>query len=869
MTNVEIIQNQNILQGNSSKTQPKLLLKYNNNLERTPSADGFVKQTVSDKTLSDSTLKYKVMTAATTLAAAGMGTIAIIKSRKVGKLAKQITENNLKIKTLQTTIDENTKIIDENTKIISKLNEEIDNLSKKLKDALESYATPANEVEELNKYQDEYRKIISSVNNSSDITSAPTLRIQDPLEYINYENRFKLNNLVPYEKAGCENIEALDPVTLKNTLSQNGALEVVVDGPIEKIAGEGMLKEVSLADDFIPQQTSMNMAISVGETINWSNEKIARDMLQNFFDGHGQTLNGVKLKISQTTNGKYRVKIEGKGLFHPEDITLIGGGAKRLDSNNAGGFGEGLKVMICRMISQNQTDNVQIKCANWSTEFAAGANKRGTNVLMQKLSKSSETINGNTIEFETADNALVESILDAMNYFKHSKNPDYQNLSFDSPDFAFKLLNDGQKGNAYFLQRFEVDQKGQWDNVIEAMSIMFKTKPDLEELKKITGYSMEISRDRTKLGFEDIEHLSHYFAYKNMNNEELMRAIISTKHLWNGLKQDDKRIHFAFIKGLLNAAKSKNLGLDLCGEKYVYRTYNLNDIMSSKLKQYGYKILPWDFSKIHIPAADNVFRSLSKHNALPHTELETQKIALLDEAVKIIHNNINRALLKQSKDILPIKLKTPLSGYELDSFLKELDLDRSVLKEIIGDNIASKHYVYWTKEEINLLNSKLTELIKAKLNTHDKTNLAANVRAFISALPYGFFDSLDDLSKNYLTKLKNLSLINAEDITRPKYIFDRNAETATDTLGEAIVNHGKYLGHWIDREYLKNSDFNQMLATWLHEIHHKCGGDGSSEFTYALTDLIEVLLSTHPDNKSMLKLKAIENLYNQLSNLSP
>ena len=89
-------------------------------------------------------------------------------------------------------------------------------------------------------------------------------------------------------------------------------------------------------------------------------------------------------------------------------------------------------------------------------------------------------------------------------------------------------------------------------------------------------------------------------------------------------------------------------------------------------------------------------------------------------------------------------------------------------------------------------------------------------------------------------------------------------EEATNTLGESITEKGSYLGHWVDRGYLKNADFSNLLATWLHEITHKVGGDQSAEFSYALTDIIQVLVSPGSSSKTKVKLAALEEVFNNI-----
>lgn len=75
-----------------------------------------------------------------------------------------------------------------------------------------------------------------------------------------------------------------------------------------------------------------------------------------------------------------------------------------------------------------------------------------------------------------------------------------------------------------------------------------------------------------------------------------------------------------------------------------------------------------------------------------------------------------------------------------------------------------------------------------------------------------------------------------------------------------------YAGHWVDRTYLNNGNFYDLAATRLHEISHKSGCGGSSEFTYKLTDLIEALTDASTNSPSVrLNLSAIENVFNNLS----
>lgn len=298
------------------------------------------------------------------------------------------------------------------------------------------------------------------------------------------------------------------------------------------------------------------------------------------------------------------------------------------------------------------------------------------------------------------------------------------------------------------------------------------------------------------------------------------------------MRREEKTIHFNFIKGLLREAYSRRLGLNLDGKKYVFRDWKVNDIVVEQLMSYGFKILPEMFVDIRLPSATNVFCSLSNHNPLKPTNIETKKITLLDEVVKIIQENMNKTLQKYLKNMQELTFNEKMSYYDLFEIINTwLKIDLETLKKILGDNELANKIIKQacniSKQECEVITKKLNELIKFKINNLAKDNLQLEISKFISEMPFSLKSGLDEANKKIIYKLKNLASITNEDVTRPKYIFNRLEEMANNTLGEAIIDRSKeqaqYLGHWVDRNYLQTVDFNEMLATWLHEIQHKAG----------------------------------------------
>ena len=98
-------------------------------------------------------------------------------------------------------------------------------------------------------------------------------------------------------------------------------------------------------------------------------------------------------------------------------------------------------------------------------------------------------------------------------------------------------------------------------------------------------------------------------------------------------------------------------------------------------------------------------------------------------------------------------------------------------------------------------------------------------------------------------------------------LFDRFNEIAQNTLGESIVDikNCAYNGHWIDKTYFDTADFYDMYATWVHEICHKGGGDGTPEFTYILTDMLKVIASSNLSCKDANnRIAAIAKIYDEI-----
>ena len=204
-----------------------------------------------------------------------------------------------------------------------------------------------------------------------------------------------------------------------------------------------------------------DMTKKYGKRVGWSDEKIARDLLQNFYDAHGHTLEGTKIDIKKNDKS-YKIKISGLSEYEHQNIQYIGAGDKDNDLYNAGGFGEGTKILSAVLLASEKTDKVTFSSANWSIDYSLNNNKDDA-IIMRQLKKLDEPIRGNFVEFETKDLNLVRKIIEARNYFYHPENPDFKDLTFENEHWGFKILPKGESGNLYMTQRFEYETNGAWE----------------------------------------------------------------------------------------------------------------------------------------------------------------------------------------------------------------------------------------------------------------------------------------------------------------------------------------------------------------------------------------------------------------------
>ena len=449
-------------------------------------------------------------------------------------------------------------------------------------------------------------------------------------------------------------------------------------------SNEIRISRVEKSRDFTPRRDQMtNVSESYADSVQWNNDKIARDVLQNFFDGHGQTLDGVRFNFEPVGNGKYRVRIEGDSSYTADKAIFIGESTKRNDAKSAGNYGEGLKMAALKLIRDKGAKDVKIGSDNWDLTFKLMENDlTDKQVMGYDLEKSAQKA-GNYIEFETDDKNLLETFRNTINRFYHSGNEHFKTPDFENDLFGIKVLKQprktilgdipGEKGGIYIAgQRFEYD--GDYDG-LEGAVIFLKEKPP----KKV----LDPSRDRTTLNKTDLRSISQWLSHNpKLSKSDKINLINVLEPAWG--KDLDTHLGNFFDAFLWWQTQiSKNIHINF-PEKYV--AYSLaSPEMVQMLERKGYKICNEDMAGLGMPTIKDLVGDARKHDPVKPTEAQMKKIAVLKEAIQKLAPSL------KAEGFTPSEIDTKIFLFN-NSASKEARLYSSTLAEAITDGGTSKGF---------------------------------------------------------------------------------------------------------------------------------------------------------------------------------
>lgn len=551
------------------------------------------------------------------------------------------------------------------------------------------------------------------------------------------EKHYKYEEFIPSRHESYTTLKSSD--SMMKELEEKGsvALSIPNTGGLKpKISDTPSVEK----DNDFNKTVSAQMTLSYAKKRNWSNEKIARDLMQNFYDGNGHTLEGVDLKVKQNDNGTYTIRIDGKGIYNYEHLKRLGGSDKD-NPKDAGGFGEGSRIIAGSLLAKG-TNRVRFACKDWQMDFTTAENVRTHEEgVMRTLTKNEAQLDGNYVEFDTNDKELVEKIMDSKNYFYSPNNPDFRDLDIENEFFGFKVTPD-KNGNLYYIQRFQTPDK-KMDNGLQNMTLIFKQAAFGENFQNKGGYTIDLNttRDRMAIEAEQMSELTRAYA-KTLPDADLVKAISALEPIFTSdncnsekFRRENKanNLSYQFAQSIIHEAASRGIKLDFEDKKIVYvkessewRT-NLSSKEEAFFNKEGY-IFANMGTELGIEDAESLYAKLHRPHSIKPTEQQAKQLQILNEAVNLITSNDKMGLFpKEGTQLYAFDETSNIessTGYYAAVNSKNLDgvfIHTNKLKAesfpTMLTNVLCEMLEGQTSKNLSSYSYNQTELIRSQLNT--------------------------------------------------------------------------------------------------------------------------------------------------------
>jgi len=411
----------------------------------------------------------------------------------------------------------------------------------------------------------------------------------------------------------------------------------------------------SSADDL-----DMNVAESYG--IRWDAEKCGRDAFQNFFDANGGTLDGVTVstEVEDPKRGEgkptYTLSISGDTGYDYRDLTVIGATTKKTGEHTAGGFGEGAKFLALSLLRDHDTERVIYRSRDWQLEFFIGdlpAERvaRPTRGLFARVATGLKPIGGSTMVVTSQNEATVQSLYGAREFFRSSENPDFAGNMLE------KTLPDGTQTGVKYIG---VDTSGYSDRLHNGHLYVAGQRRhyspygrDAESWDAVRGLSVWTTKDIAP-GDRDRGQIS-----SSTLKDEIFKPLVQA------LSDSEVRTFFEAIESAYDggvsgvseladlahmvAGKGEELGVSITFDpKYVACSPFQKPLIRDTMKKAGYTLCPDYYKRVGMKTDAEVLRVLHEHQRVEPSPEQQTRLDLLQKGMLVLTNGDG---LK--KEILP------------------------------------------------------------------------------------------------------------------------------------------------------------------------------------------------------------------------
>lgn len=402
------------------------------------------------------------------------------------------------------------------------------------------------------------------------------------------------------------------------------------------------------------ESTSFERQVEKGHYLNlletygvkWNLEKVGRDVLQNFFDANGQTLDGVDIQTSIVEKmdaiDKQKIKtgrvlIQAPQEYDWRELIHFGGTTKQDSETSVGGFGEGLKVAAFVLTRDFGAKQIMAASHDWELDYyfdnvKSEAYRKPVKGLYAKKHKRDE-LPGNYLEivFEGDDvEKKVKIFQDAKTLFYSRENPDFHGASFNnkatggfkvlSPDLKKPGWGKNQKGHLYLAgQRTHYDSRDKWETV-EDLNIWTWKKVQPKD------------RDRGMLTRSELKADVLPLIVDSMSLDDLKKSTYDFRPLWNQFSPpspgDD------LLEKIIDKLAQTKTILEFEKEYVAYDLpWDVSWIAEALVSQ-GFKLCRSYMKKVGMRGAIEQFKEWQSHNRVEASPAEIKKIELLQKAAR-------------------------------------------------------------------------------------------------------------------------------------------------------------------------------------------------------------------------------------------
>ena len=225
------------------------------------------------------------------------------------------------------------------------------------------------------------------------------------------------------------------------------------------------------------------------QPINWTDTKIYRDLVQNFFDGMKEvvgrpTLSGVYFSDKTVEEGVNQSMVEftirSPAKYDHRYLIHHGGTTKAADETVVGEFGEGLKIASFLLLKRGITAQIELGSGHWRAyyyleEVPPDEYPEKVRGLYLRAEFVENCIEGNFLRFSTDEDTaqgVRNRLKEIRSFFWHKDNPDFRGPTYQNEFGGFKILPRGQKGNLYVAgQRHEYGRPEAWSDAVSGAHV--------------------------------------------------------------------------------------------------------------------------------------------------------------------------------------------------------------------------------------------------------------------------------------------------------------------------------------------------------------------------------------------------------------